>query len=70
MESVWDYPRPPRLEPTGRRIVVRHRGRIVADTRRAVAVLGQPVKILRVEQQGTAAQLVLDKQHRLGFDLG
>lgn len=39
MESVWDYPRPPRLEPTGRRIVVRHRGRLVADTRRALRVL-------------------------------
>ncbi|MGW8282938.1 MAG: DUF427 domain-containing protein [Gemmatimonadota bacterium] len=39
VESVWDYPRPPRLEPTGRRIVIRHAGHIVADTRSAWRVL-------------------------------
>ena len=38
-ESVWDYPRPPRVEPTTRRIVVRHKGIIVVDTREAVRVL-------------------------------
>jgi uncharacterized protein (DUF427 family) len=38
-ESVWDYPRPPRVEPTGRRITVRHNGVTVADTREAVRVL-------------------------------
>ena len=32
VESVWDYPRPPRLEPTPRRIRVRHGGSLVADT--------------------------------------
>jgi uncharacterized protein (DUF427 family) len=38
-ESVWDYPRPPRLEPDGRRITV-HVGKLVlADTRRAIRVL-------------------------------
>lgn len=39
MESVWDYPRPPRLEPTGRRIRVVHRGATVVDTVHAVRVL-------------------------------
>jgi uncharacterized protein (DUF427 family) len=39
MESVWDYPRPPRLEPTDRHIVIRHSGRIVADSRRALRLL-------------------------------
>ncbi|MEV6925073.1 DUF427 domain-containing protein [Dactylosporangium sp. NPDC051485] len=39
LESVWDYPRPPRVEPTPRHIVVRHAGRTVADSRRAVRVL-------------------------------
>lgn len=39
MESVRDYPRPPRLEPIGRHIVVRHGGRVVAETRRALRVL-------------------------------
>lgn len=38
-ESVWDYPRPPRVEPTDRHVVVEHGGRVVADTRRALRVL-------------------------------
>lgn len=38
-ESVWDYPRPPRLEPTSRHIVVALAGHTVADTRRAHRVL-------------------------------
>jgi uncharacterized protein (DUF427 family) len=38
-ESVWDYPRPPRLEPVGRRITVRFAGETVADTTRAYRLL-------------------------------
>ena len=38
-ESVWDYPRPPRVEPAGQRVVVRLGGVIVADTRAALRVL-------------------------------
>jgi len=38
-ESVWDYPRPPRLEPTDRHIVVALAGTTIADTRRAHRVL-------------------------------
>ncbi|WP_460460316.1 DUF427 domain-containing protein [Angustibacter peucedani] len=38
-ESVWDYPRPPRLEPTSEHVVVRLGGVVVADTRRALRVL-------------------------------
>ena len=38
-ESVWDYPRPPRLERDGREIVVRWGDVEVARTRRAVRVL-------------------------------
>ena len=38
-ESVWDYPRPPRVEGTSRRITVRHNGVTVVDTREAVRVL-------------------------------
>ena len=38
-ESVWDYPRPPRLEPTGRHIQVYFNGELIADTRRAKRVL-------------------------------
>jgi uncharacterized protein (DUF427 family) len=39
-ESVWDYPRPPALDPSGRHVVVRlPSGAVLADTRRAVRVL-------------------------------
>jgi uncharacterized protein (DUF427 family) len=38
-ESVWDYPRPPRVEADHRRIRVRHAGVDVADSRRALRVL-------------------------------
>ncbi len=38
-ESVWDYPRPPRVEPSTRRIRVVLGGVIVADTTRAFRVL-------------------------------
>jgi uncharacterized protein (DUF427 family) len=38
-ESVWDYPRPPRLEPTARRIRVVHQGTMLADTTSALRVL-------------------------------
>lgn len=38
-ESVWDYPRPPRIEPDVRHVVVRDGGALVADTRRALRVL-------------------------------
>ena len=38
-ESVWDYPRPPRVEPSTRRVVVTFGGRTVAETSRSVRVL-------------------------------
>ena len=38
-ESVWDYPRPPRPEPTDKHITIEFAGVVVADTRRAVRVL-------------------------------
>jgi uncharacterized protein (DUF427 family) len=38
-ESVWDYPRPPRLERSGRHVVVRLGGVVVAESRRAWRVL-------------------------------
>ncbi len=38
-ESVWDYPRPPRLEPSNKRITVEFNGVTIADTMRAVRVL-------------------------------
>lgn len=38
-ESVWDYPRPPRLETTGEHVVVRVGDVVVADSRRPMRVL-------------------------------
>ena len=38
-ESVWDYPRPPRLEPSDRHIEIIFSGVKIADTRRALRVL-------------------------------
>jgi len=38
-ESVWDYPRPPRVEESSRLIQVRFNGVTLAETRRALRVL-------------------------------
>lgn len=38
-ESVWDYPRPPRLEATKKHIIVRFNEVVIADTKRAYRVL-------------------------------
>ena len=38
-ESVWDYPRPPRLERTGERVTIILGGVLVADTTRPVRIL-------------------------------
>jgi uncharacterized protein (DUF427 family) len=38
-ESVWDYPRPPRIEPTARHLRIELGGDTVAETRNALRVL-------------------------------
>ncbi len=38
-ESVWDYPRPPRLEETAKRVRVVFAGQVIADSTRALRVL-------------------------------
>lgn len=38
-ESVWDYPRPPRIEPSGRLIQVELGGVLLAESRRTLRVL-------------------------------
>lgn len=38
-ESVWDYPRPPRVEQVPERVTIRLGGELIADTRSAVRVL-------------------------------
>lgn len=45
-ESVWDYPRPPRVDDVIERVVVEHGGVVVVDTtnaRRIVETAGAPV---------------------------
>jgi uncharacterized protein (DUF427 family) len=37
-ESVWDYPRPPSAEVTGRHVLVEVGGQVLAETRRAIRV--------------------------------
>lgn len=39
MESVWDYPRPPRVEASARRVRVEFGGEVIADSRRAQRVV-------------------------------
>ncbi|MFJ5214320.1 DUF427 domain-containing protein [Streptomyces sp. NPDC088354] len=38
-ESVWEYPRPPAVEPVAEHVRVEYAGRVVADTRSAFRVL-------------------------------
>lgn len=38
-ESVWDYPRPPALDPSTEHVVVTFAGEAIAESRRAVRVL-------------------------------
>lgn len=38
-ESVWDYPRPPKLEKMTTHLEVRHKGGIVARTNRGIRIL-------------------------------
>ncbi len=38
-ESVWDYPRPPAIEPCARRVQIRFGGVLVADSKRTHRVL-------------------------------
>jgi uncharacterized protein (DUF427 family) len=38
-ESVWDYPRPPRLEASPRHIRIEHAGRTIADSRQTLRIL-------------------------------
>lgn len=38
-ESVWDYPRPPRLEPVVAPVAIRLGGQLIVETRNAVRVL-------------------------------
>ena len=64
MESVWDYPRPPRVEPSAARVVVELDGQVLADTRRSLRVLERshppvyylPAADVRTERLGPSAR--------------
>ena len=45
IESVWDFPRPPRLDPVDWRVRVVHAGATIADAPQAIRVLetSQPI---------------------------
>ncbi len=68
VESVWDYPRPPRLEPTERRLRIVHRGVLLAETTRALRALETshpPVYYLPPED--VAMQYLKASQQRQSF---
>ena len=38
-ESVWDYPRPPKIDPDSRTIIVKHHDIVIAKTNNAIRIL-------------------------------
>jgi uncharacterized protein (DUF427 family) len=68
VESVWDYPRPPRLEPVPQRIRVRHCGVPVADTVAALRILetSHP-PVYYIPQEDVAAELLRPSASRQSF---
>jgi uncharacterized protein (DUF427 family) len=68
VESVWDYPRPPRLEPVPQRIRVRHRGVTVADTVKALRILetSHP-PVYYIPSEDVAADLLRPSASRQSF---
>ena len=64
-ESVWDYPRPPRIEPSGRLVRIEFGGVVVAASKRAQRVLetaGAPCWYLPPEDVRT--DLLQDANYR------
>ena len=64
-ESVWDYPRPPRLEPSAQRIRIEFNGATIADTQRGQRLLETshpPVYYLPPEDVRT--EFLLPTNHR------
>jgi len=64
-ESVWDYPRPPALEPTTSRVRVEFAGSTIADTTRAYRVLetSQPPAYY-LPPEDIAMELLVPSHHR------
>ena len=68
IESVWDYPRPPRLEPVPERIRIVHQGIVVADTTAALRILetSHP-PVYYVPREAIAAGLLAQSPSRQSF---
>lgn len=64
-ESVWDYPRPPRLEPTGKLIEVRFAHEIVASSRDCHRVLetSHP-PVYYIPRDDVKMELLTPRDHR------
>jgi uncharacterized protein (DUF427 family) len=64
LEDVWQYPRPPRLEPTDEHVVVKWKGEIVADTRRALRLLetSHPPTYY-IPREDVRAELIVESRH-------
>lgn len=67
-ESVWDFPRPPKLETTSDQIVVLVRGVVLADTKNAYRVLetSHP-PVYYIPQADIAMEFLKPSQRRGSF---
>ena len=65
LESVWDYPRPPRLERVASRVVVAHRGVTIVDAPEAVRVLetSQPPAYYVSPEHIDLSRLAVNEHH-------
>lgn len=61
-ESVWDYPRPPRVDPDSRSVRVRYEGTIIAESTDAVRVLETASPPVFYLPPGDARMDLLDRQ--------
>ena len=68
IESVWDYPRPPRLEASARQLKIVHAGVTVAETTRAMRILetSHP-PVYYIPQEDIAMELVRESSRRGTF---
>lgn len=64
-ESVWDYPRPPRVEPSAKRVLITFNSEVIVDSTRAVRVMetcGPPVYY--VPPEDVAMRFLTRTNHR------
>lgn len=68
VESVWDYPRPPRLERTARLLRIVHAGAVLAETSNAWRILetSHP-PVYYIPQADIAMHLLVRSQRRSSF---